>query len=90
MKILVIDNYDSFTFNLVQLIGHFTKNITVKRNDKITLDEINDMNPDKIVISPGPGTPNDSGISLNIWENYSLFWESALDIRESVTFSEER
>jgi anthranilate synthase/aminodeoxychorismate synthase-like glutamine amidotransferase len=66
MKILVIDNYDSFTFNLVQLIGHFTKDITVKRNDKTTLDEINDMSPDKIVISPGPGTPEDSGISLNV------------------------
>ena len=66
MKILVIDNYDSFTFNLVQLIGHFTKDITVKRNDKTTLDEINEMSPDKIVISPGPGTPEESGISLNV------------------------
>ena len=66
LKILVIDNYDSFTFNLVQLIGKFTENIIVKRNDKITLDEIAEMKPDKIVISPGPGIPKDSGISIDI------------------------
>lgn len=66
LKILVIDNYDSFTFNLVQLIGKFTQNITVKRNDKITLDEIREINPDKIVISPGPGVPKDSGISIDV------------------------
>ena len=66
LKILVIDNYDSFTFNLVQLIGKFTKNIIVKRNDKITLDEIVEINPDKIVISPGPGVPKDSGISIDV------------------------
>jgi len=66
MKILVIDNYDSFTFNLVQLVGHFTKEIIVKRNDKTSLDEINDLQPDKIIISPGPGTPKESGISLEV------------------------
>ena len=66
MKILVIDNYDSFTFNLVQLVGHFTKEIIVKRNDKTSLDEINDLHPDKITISPGPGTPKESGLSLEI------------------------
>jgi len=66
MKILVIDNYDSFTYNLVQLIGNYTENIIVKRNDKTTLDEINDLAPDKIVISPGPGTPADSGISNEV------------------------
>ena len=66
MKILIIDNYDSFTFNLVQLIGKFTDEIIVRRNDKITLDEINEIKPDKIVISPGPGVPKDSGISLDI------------------------
>ena len=66
LKILVIDNYDSFTFNLVQLIGKFTQDIIVKRNDKITLDEIREINPDKIVISPGPGIPKDSGISIDI------------------------
>ncbi|MHB8905332.1 MAG: anthranilate synthase component II [Melioribacteraceae bacterium] len=66
MKILIIDNYDSFTFNLAQLIGSYAEEIIVKRNDKISLDEISDMRPDKIVISPGPGNPNDSGISLDI------------------------
>ncbi len=66
LKVLVIDNYDSFTFNLVQLIGKFTNNIIVKRNDKITIDEIKEMNPDKIVISPGPGQPKDSGISIDV------------------------
>lgn len=66
MRILIIDNYDSFTFNLVQLIGKYTNDIIVKRNDKITLDEVNEINPDKIVISPGPGVPKDSGISIDI------------------------
>lgn len=66
MKILVIDNYDSFTFNLVQLIGKFTRNVTVKRNDRTTLDEISLLDPDKIVISPGPGRPEDSNITLDI------------------------
>ena len=66
LKILVIDNYDSFTFNLVQLIGKFTQNIIVKRNDKISLEEIKKINPDKIIISPGPGVPKDSGISLEV------------------------
>lgn len=64
MKILVIDNYDSFTFNLVQLIGKFTHNIIVKRNDKTDEDDIKKINPDKIVISPGPGRPEDSNSSL--------------------------
>ena len=66
MKILVIDNYDSFTFNLVQLVGKFTSDITVKRNDEISLSEVKQMNPDKIIISPGPGRPEDSKISLEI------------------------
>lgn len=66
MKILIIDNYDSFTFNLVQLIGKFTNDIVVKRNDKITIDEIRELAPDKIVISPGPGKPEDSNISLDV------------------------
>ncbi len=66
MKILVIDNYDSFTFNLVQLVGKFTSDIIVKRNDKITIEEIKELNPDKIIISPGPGRPEDSEISLDV------------------------
>lgn len=66
MKILVIDNYDSFTFNLVQLIGSFTNDILVKRNNKTTVAEIRKMNIDKIVISPGPGKPEDSKVSLDV------------------------
>lgn len=66
MKILVIDNYDSFTYNLVQMIGVLNCKIIVKRNDEITLDEIKKINPDRILISPGPGRPEDSKISLEI------------------------
>jgi len=64
--ILVIDNYDSFTYNLVQFLGELGYTIKVRRNDAITLDEIVDMGPDQIVISPGPGTPDNAGISLDL------------------------
>ncbi len=70
MKILVIDNYDSFTFNLVQQIGKFAPDIIVRRNDKITTAEIEKINPDKIVISPGPGRPEDSKISLDVIKHF--------------------
>jgi anthranilate synthase/aminodeoxychorismate synthase-like glutamine amidotransferase len=66
MKILIIDNYDSFTYNLVQLVGKFVSDIIVERNDKVTIDEIKKMSPNKIIISPGPGKPEDSKISLDI------------------------
>jgi len=66
MKILVIDNYDSFTFNLVQLLGIFTQDITIIRNDRSSLEDIAAMRFDKAVISPGPGKPEDSKISLDI------------------------
>lgn len=69
MKVLVIDNYDSFTFNLVQLVGKYTSNIIVKRNDKVTLEEIASMRVDKIIISPGPGRPENSNISLDVISN---------------------
>jgi anthranilate synthase/aminodeoxychorismate synthase-like glutamine amidotransferase len=64
--ILVIDNYDSFTYNLVQVMGEMGAQIEVARNDQITLDEIRAMRPDYIVISPGPGDPDDSGVSLDV------------------------
>jgi anthranilate synthase/aminodeoxychorismate synthase-like glutamine amidotransferase len=64
MKILVVDNYDSFTYNLVQLVGKFTSQIHVARNDRTTIAEIQKYNPDKIIISPGPGKAEDSKISL--------------------------
>lgn len=61
--ILVIDNYDSFTYNLVQYLGELGEKLVVKRNDKIELAEIEQFSPERIVISPGPGTPADAGIS---------------------------
>jgi len=62
--LLMIDNYDSFTYNLVQYLGELGEDICVFRNDKITVREIEEMNPDRIVISPGPCTPNQAGISI--------------------------
>ena len=62
--ILMIDNYDSFTYNLVQYLGELGAVMKVARNDEITLDEIAALNPEKIVISPGPCTPNEAGVSL--------------------------
>ena len=64
--ILVIDNYDSFTYNLVQYLGELGAEIEVYRNDAITIDEIQKMSPDQIVISPGPGDPSDAGISTEV------------------------
>jgi len=63
--ILVIDNYDSFTFNLVQYLGELGAEPTVRRNDEITVDEIGALAPSAIVISPGPGTPADAGITVS-------------------------
>ena len=62
----MIDNYDSFTFNLVQYLGELGENILVRRNDAITIAEIEKMLPEKIIISPGPGRPDDAGISKDI------------------------
>ena len=64
--ILVIDNYDSFTYNLVQYIGELGCEVIVKRNDEITCEEVSTLNPEKIVISPGPCTPLEAGISVEI------------------------
>jgi anthranilate synthase/aminodeoxychorismate synthase-like glutamine amidotransferase len=63
--ILVIDNYDSFTYNLVQYLGEREKNIRVFRNDAITVQQIAELDPDALVISPGPGNPKDAGVSLD-------------------------
>jgi len=68
--IVVIDNYDSFTYNLVQYLGELGQEIQVFRNDQVTLEEIRELNPDHIVISPGPGTPDDGGISLDILREF--------------------
>ena len=64
--ILIIDNIDSFTYYLVQYIGSLNPELEVHRNDKITLTEIREMNPERIVISPGPGKPEDAGLSIDI------------------------
>ncbi|HJL61191.1 MAG TPA: aminodeoxychorismate/anthranilate synthase component II [Pseudomonadales bacterium] len=68
--ILMIDNYDSFTYNLVQYLGELGEQVEVFRNDEITLDEIRSLVPDLIVISPGPCTPNEAGISMNVVEAF--------------------
>lgn len=62
--ILMIDNYDSFTYNLVQYLGELGCEVDVKRNDKVTIEEIEQIRPDVLMISPGPCTPDDAGISL--------------------------
>lgn len=68
--ILLIDNYDSFSYNLYQLIGQIDDDIKVFRNDKITLDEISELNPSMIVLSPGPGRPEDAGICIDIVKEF--------------------
>ncbi|BBV63992.1 TPA: aminodeoxychorismate synthase component 2 [Kluyvera ascorbata] len=69
--ILLIDNYDSFTWNLYQYFCELGASVTVKRNDDITLDDIDALSPDKIVISPGPCTPDEAGISLDVIRRYA-------------------
>jgi anthranilate synthase/aminodeoxychorismate synthase-like glutamine amidotransferase len=64
--VLVIDNYDSFTYNLVQLLGELGAHVVVRRNDRTSLAEIDALGPRRIVISPGPGRPEDAGISLDV------------------------
>lgn len=68
--ILVIDNYDSFTYNLVQYLGELGEKIEVRRNDEIDLEGIETLKPDHILISPGPCTPNEAGISLSLIERF--------------------
>ncbi|MFC7394752.1 anthranilate synthase component II [Scopulibacillus cellulosilyticus] len=69
--IVMIDNYDSFTYNLVQYFGELMEDIKVFRNDEITIEQIKNLNPDYIVISPGPCTPNEAGISLEVIRQFS-------------------
>ncbi|GJQ22484.1 MAG: glutamine amidotransferase [Candidatus Brocadia sapporoensis] len=69
--ILIIDNYDSFTYNLVQQIGAFGAKMEVFRNDKVSLDEIEGKRPDHIIISPGPCTPKEAGISNDIIKHFT-------------------
>jgi para-aminobenzoate synthetase component II len=69
--ILMIDNYDSFTYNLVQYLGEMGQELVVRRNDQITIEEIEEMNPDFLMISPGPCSPNEAGISLKAIEYFA-------------------
>jgi para-aminobenzoate synthetase component II len=69
--ILMIDNYDSFTYNLVQYLGQLGEELIVKRNDEITVEEIGELNPDFLMISPGPCSPNEAGISLTAIEHFA-------------------
>ncbi|MFN1833942.1 aminodeoxychorismate/anthranilate synthase component II [Balneola sp. MJW-20] len=64
--ILIIDNYDSFTYNLVHLVAEITDDLKVIRNDDLTTEEIRELNPSKILISPGPGRPNDAGVTEDV------------------------
>ena len=69
--ILVIDNYDSFTYNLVQYLGELDQEPVVRRNDEISIQEVEELRPARIVISPGPGRPSDAGISLMLIQHFA-------------------
>ncbi|UOY91439.1 aminodeoxychorismate/anthranilate synthase component II [Ectobacillus sp. JY-23] len=69
--ILMIDNYDSFTFNLVQFLGELGQELIVKRNDELTIEEIEAMEPSFLMISPGPCSPNEAGISLEVIKHFA-------------------
>ena len=69
--ILLIDNYDSFAYNLYQLIGSIDEDIKVIRNDEMTVEEIENLSPEKIIISPGPGKPEDAGICIDVIKHFA-------------------
>jgi anthranilate synthase/aminodeoxychorismate synthase-like glutamine amidotransferase len=69
--VLVLDNYDSFTYNLVQYLGELGADVEVRRNDLVTLDEVETLAPDRVLISPGPCTPNEAGISVDLIRRFS-------------------
>lgn len=71
MSLLMLDNYDSFTYNLVQYFGELGETVDVRRNDALTLADIEQLQPERIVISPGPCTPNEAGISLAVIERFA-------------------
>ena len=68
MRVLVIDNYDSFTYNLVQYLGELGAEVLVRRNDEVTPEEVLELHPDRIVVSPGPCTPKEAGVSVEVIE----------------------
>jgi anthranilate synthase/aminodeoxychorismate synthase-like glutamine amidotransferase len=69
--IFVLDNYDSFTYNLVQYIGELGAEVEVRRNDQVTVSQVEDMQPEKIVVSPGPCTPQEAGISIDLIRHFA-------------------
>jgi anthranilate synthase component II len=71
MRVLVIDNYDSFTYNLVQYLGELGAEVLVRRNDEVTPEEVLELHPDRIVVSPGPCTPKEAGVSVEVIETIS-------------------
>lgn len=90
--ILLIDNYDSFTYNLYQYVGIFNPDIKVVRNDKITIEEIEKMDVDRIILSPGPKSPKEAGICMDVVKSSqerNQFLVSAWDISASVKHLEE-
>jgi len=71
MSVLVIDNYDSFTYNLVQYLGELGAEVGVVRNDKATVEELRDLQPDRLVVSPGPCTPKEAGVSVEAVRSFA-------------------
>ncbi|MGI8540572.1 MAG: anthranilate synthase component II [Rubrobacteraceae bacterium] len=71
MRVLIIDNYDSFTYNLVQYLGELGADVVVRRNDEVSSEDIRALHPDRIVVSPGPCTPNEAGVSVEVVEKLS-------------------
>ena len=69
--LLMIDNYDSFTYNIVQYLGELGQDVRVYRNDEITIEQIKELNPQHIVISPGPCSPNEAGVSMAVIEHFA-------------------
>ena len=69
--VFVLDNYDSFTYNLVQYLGELGANVVVRRNDQVTVDEVEALQPERIVISPGPCTPHEAGISMDLFRHFT-------------------
>jgi anthranilate synthase/aminodeoxychorismate synthase-like glutamine amidotransferase len=71
MTVLLIDNYDSFTYNLYQYLGELGARVEVVRNDKVTLEDIDELDPERIIISPGPGNPADAGVSKDVISRFA-------------------
>ena len=69
--VFVLDNYDSFTYNLVQYLGELGAEVEVRRNDQVTIDEIEDLHPEQIVVSPGPCSPSEAGISIDLLKHFA-------------------